>query len=75
MESSSTDLLPYYLICKTCKWEEWVEEPNWLTKCLDHIKLSTNRHTSIITFGDSIKYTSEVIDGVVGARYRDLFVQ
>ena len=75
MEASSTDLLPYYLICKTCNWEEWVAEPDWLKRCLDHINLSTEAHASIITFGDTIKYTSEVIEGVVGARYRDLFVQ
>ena len=27
----------YYLTCKTCGWEEWVLEPQWLRKSLDHM--------------------------------------
>jgi hypothetical protein len=75
MDASRTDLLPYYLICKACSWEAWVEESDWLKTCSDHIELSTTSHNSIITFGSTIKYTSAVIEGVTGAKYRDLFVE
>ena len=75
MNASRTDLLPYYLICKTCSWEEWVKESEWLQKTKEHINLSTEPHNGIITFGSTTKYTSEVIKGVTGAKYRDLFVE
>jgi hypothetical protein len=73
MDASRTDLLPYYLICKTCSWEEWVKEYEWLQKTKEHINLSTEPHNWIITFGSTIKYTRDPIK--IWATYRDLFVE
>ena len=45
-------LLPYYLTCKTCGWEEWVEEPQWLQKSLDHMEASTWKHKRTVSIGE-----------------------
>ena len=44
-------LLPYYLTCKTFEWKEWVEEPQWLQKSLDHMEASTWKHKRTVNIG------------------------
>ena len=52
--SGRTDLYPYYLTCKTCGWEEWLEEKEWLRKALDHMEASTWKHKRTVNIGGTV---------------------
>lgn len=69
-----TDLLPYYLTCKTCGWEEWLEEFQWLQKSLDHMEASTWNHQRTINIGSIIREWGGKGSSTVVKLYRTLTV-
>lgn len=70
-----TDLLPYYLTCKTCGWEEWIEEYQWLQKCLDHMEASTWNHKRTINIGGTSYRRADKGSKSVVKYFRNLTVQ
>ena len=49
-----TNLLPYYMTCTTCGWEEWVEESAWLKAAVSHMEVSKEEHTRTIQQKDTV---------------------
>ena len=54
MTIGRTNLYPYYLTCKTCGWEEWLEEKDWLSKSVVHMEASTWNHKRTVTLGGTV---------------------
>ena len=52
--SGRTELYPYYMTCKTCGWEQWLEEKDWLSKSLDHMEASTWKHNRTVNIGETV---------------------
>jgi len=74
MEGLRTNLLPYYLTCRTCGWEEWVEEPSWLQHSVDHMEASTWKHSRVVGIGSTV-----IVWGGTGIstgirKFRNLFI-
>ena len=63
-----TDLLPYYLTCKTCGWEEFIEEFQWFQKCLDHMEGSTWNHKRTINIGSTARKHTIKVKGIKGKK-------
>jgi len=72
MTTLRTDLLPYYMTCISCDWEEWVEEPSWLKASLKHMEVSKEEHTRTV----QQKETVLVWEGKEheGRKYRNLSI-
>ena len=64
----------YYLTCKTCGWEEWVLEPQWLRKSLDHMDASTWKHQRTIQIGSTVREWGGTLGSTVIRKFRNLMV-
>ena len=64
----------YYLTCKTCGWEEWVEEPLWLRKAVDHMDASVWKHNRTINIGSTVWEWGGTMGSTIIRNFRNLLV-